>query len=120
MSEKIEPALTREQWDQEPNEYGQTFWNFGDVHVSHFDVDGGDIAVNYDGAVYDSGRQLLGAARHAVIALINDSLPDDDPRKITREKIEGLRTELSSENNFADKSDGWAFLDALESYLAPI
>lgn len=56
-----------------------------------------------------------------IIALANADLPDSDPRKITREKLAGLRVALSTTSRPADVYNrvGGAFLDALESYLPP-
>ena len=61
---------------------------------------------------------------HAAMAVANDALSDDDPRKITREKIEMIR---AAANSVADEvvegshrvTDLRAFADALESYLPP-
>ena len=89
MSEKIEPALSAEEWR--------------------------DLLEGMPVGTFDDA---------AAIALANHSLADDDPRKITRERIETLRSamELAVEGRRhyrPAEGDALAFLDALESYLPP-
>jgi hypothetical protein len=48
------------------------------------------------------------------IALANAALPDTDPRKITREMVDRLKSLIQP-----GEDDEQAFLDALKSYLPP-
>lgn len=60
-----------------------------------------------------------------VIAAANDRLPDDDQRKITREKVAlmryaiGLAVGNMGGDEAPDAVSATAFLDALASYLPP-
>lgn len=56
-----------------------------------------------------------------LIAVANAALPDDDPRKITRAKLEALRSLaiMHETARGADVTDERRFIDALESYLPP-
>jgi hypothetical protein len=90
MSEKIDPALTAEEW----------------AHAMDADV--------RDGLAYEV-CYLWGRSRPAgAIAIANAALPDSDPRKITREKLRLVGRLMG-----AHEDDEKAFLDALESYLPP-
>jgi hypothetical protein len=125
MSEKIESALTDEEWTAiRTGEFprGGTI----NARLDVIDVNGGDFA---------------GSMIPAVIAALNDKLEDSDPRKITREKIARLRDFLgryaaSLGPTPADHDSVQAilagtyeptlelpetrfFLKALESYLPP-
>jgi hypothetical protein len=112
MSEKIEPALSAEEWKA---------GRFGD-QSQFVEISGvGDLDVanedRYSGQVVDAVK---------VIALANAALPDSDPRKITREKILLVRSAIVHEPYAGSSSpnpDGaaalQAFADALESYLPP-
>lgn len=110
----IEPALTAEEWA----EVGSSPW----------------IGCSYDEGIMawperphvrsaDSGLDI-DDDMHALIALANAALPDFDPRKITREKIEVARHIMARAERrtmvgvalFAATDD---LLDALESYLPP-
>lgn len=98
---KIEPALSAEEWATSR-------------------IPGGVAA----------GEWITPEQAPGYIALLNDALPDDDPRKITREKIDKLREMVSyaagaytfsaeSEELKADEAMLAPFLDALASYLPP-
>jgi hypothetical protein len=93
MSEKIEPALTPEQWKI--------------AHTGAIDVCG--LYYQGDGAM--------------AIAIINAELPDTDPRKITREWIQHLRTASDRVEDLEGDGTVWRALDriadALQSYLPP-
>lgn len=62
-----------------------------------------------------------------IIAVVNDALPDSDPRKITREKLGWIRSAIESivaewgeaKLDAVRNGDLQAFADALESYLPP-
>lgn len=59
-----------------------------------------------------------------IIALANDLLPDTDPRKITRAKVETLRHMIGADESWtgtseADFASAVEFLDALASLLPP-
>jgi hypothetical protein len=90
MTDRIEPALTPEQW------------------IEHRE------ALNDDGYGYQAVPYWEGLAGQAgAIAVANDLLPDSDPRKITRERITLLRDPAYRE------TEQMAFIDALASYLPP-
>lgn len=92
MSEKIEPALSAEEWARKRE-------------------DGLDL---YDDFVSDrpgSGPRI--------IAAINDDLPDDDSRKITREWVIELRRVAQAFPSLGELREIAAMADALESYLPP-
>lgn len=58
----------------------------------------------------------------AIIASANHALPDDDPRKITREWVEQLRAwagVLENDRGDVAGADLRSIADALESYLPP-
>ena len=109
---KIAPALTALEWEE------ALAWPHG---LLDYLVKPGD-AIGYG---KDKPEDL-----RALIALANAALPDDDPRKITREKIATLREMVGyaagaytssgeSEDLKADEAFLSPFLDALESYLPP-
>jgi hypothetical protein len=92
----------------------------------------GDFYGSGDGGVYvgahTGGDMEVGHRYHALVALANAALPDTDPRKITRARVDALRDvarEIDAENKSMITSLGWAddFLlalaDSLESYLPP-
>lgn len=92
MSEKIEPALAAEVWAKI-----RQYKNHGLFAVIALeggnDTEIGAIASratrcgDWDAAEREDNRKREAAA----IAALNDALPDDDPRKITRDKIRLLR-----------------------------
>ena len=88
MTERIEPALTPEEW-----------------------ADGPDL----DGDCFCTADQAYR------IAIANQRLSDTDPRKITRDKLDSIRSTLKAADGewYQDVSDDMAFLDALASYLPP-
>jgi hypothetical protein len=99
MTDRIEPALTAEEWAKRVGVYG---WDYG----SGFIVD----------------------RPHAIIAVLNAALPDADPRKITRKHIAMLREAGRQRDSLSppylditldDAAELLAFADALESYLPP-
>lgn len=99
MSEKIEPALTPEQWASlQGNEFARY-----------------DMAKRF--ATGTEGTTV------GLIALLNAALPDSDPRKITRAHVDFLRSCAID----ADASDnrGWdaeplrEIANLLEAYLPP-
>jgi hypothetical protein len=107
MTGRIEPALTKEEWatlrEQVCSNEGVAAWL--------------DECYQPD---------EVGAVR--IIAAMNYRLPDSDPRKITRARVDALREvarEIDAENKGMITQCGWAddFLnglaDALESYLPP-
>lgn len=89
MSEKIEPALTAELWEA--------------VRLSR---DGALAMVVHSGGKYPA----------SAIAILNDLLPDSDPRKITRRMVEIIRMHAENE----DHAEAASIADALESYLPPL
>jgi hypothetical protein len=120
MSEKIEPALSRDGWrdrEYESPEYGSHA-----VVIKH-DADGTVCVSEWFGGPETPGDviELPPEAIAPAIALLNAALPNEDPRKITREKIARLRSLLQVSDDYAgdDFDESGAFLDALESYLPP-
>lgn len=100
MTDKIEPALTAEEWTSP-----------ADALDGYFDLRDGVVDVRLGGA--HGGGDLVGDTRK-LIAFANAALPDSDPRKITRERIALLWSAASR----AGESDV-VFIEALESYLPP-
>lgn len=106
MSEKIEPALTPEEWAKVVAEHTET--PFSAPTSIYYDLIGG----NPDGCA-------------EIIALNNFVLPHDDPRKITREKLKVMRAAADSiKDEFGIGHDDeystlYSLADALESYLPP-
>jgi hypothetical protein len=109
MTERIEPALTAEEW--------------ASIQA------GNGIPYMTRCSVVDDLRGLDDGDMPAAIAYANHLLPDSDPRKITRrwvERLERYAQELSDE---ADQSEDeetieWAeavsqMAEALDSYLPP-
>jgi len=76
MTDEIRPALSAEEWK------GPT----ADVLDGYVDLDTGTVDVRLGGAGSQSRSQHDDA--WALVALLNDSLPDDDPRKLTWEDVE--------------------------------
>jgi hypothetical protein len=128
MNEKMEPVLSAEEWARAKDEDALT------------DVPVGEHVVAYvaDGIVRIALLEKPGVATGALdqparaIALLNDALPDSDPRKVTREKIEAIRLRAQRSDYVPESGEDleangqWpldnavdAFLDALESYLPP-
>ena len=113
MTDKIEPALTPKAWAS---------------------IDrGDDLPYGYGSSVLDDLSVLDEEDIRAAIAYLNDRLPDADPRKITRQKIDALRRMIAqsdyipeSDEGISDADGQWptislaeSFADALESYLPP-
>lgn len=122
MSDKIEPALTAEEWGM------RAFWRSKHmVDVDH--LDGGlCVRVNAGGGNPDRGIGTIPPEEiPALIAIANAVLPDSDRRKITRETIELLRAAGDRlPGKFANSPDPdeqglaiHALAVALESYLPP-
>lgn len=102
MNGKIEPALTPQEW----RELARPAY-----------APGKDARIGFTGILYPK-RPL------AVIAALNDALPDNDPRKITREWVTRLRKWAADcEAQYGpwqlDPDEARAMADALESYLPP-
>jgi hypothetical protein len=99
---RIEPALTAAAW----------------VDV----VAGNGIPYAYGSSVLDELSILEGSDVPAAIAYLNSRLPDDDPRKITREKIRLMKNEVHANNVCGVDSRHFPLMQfawALESYLRP-
>lgn len=109
MSEKIEPALTPDEWRR------------GEKRLDQWSriVGGDDIVIEgpdpQEAVTLRKPNEIA-----ALIALANAALPDNDPRKITREMITKLQMLLSA-FEADDHVHDWypAVVDALESYLPP-
>lgn len=101
MTDRIEPALSGEQWSEWRRALEQA---------------GGDVLYTvYNDTVGEDAAECA-----QIIAYNNDALPDDDPRKITRALVERMRREAY---NVPDGYSPHLWLadiaDALESYLQP-
>lgn len=72
-----------------------------------------------DHATYQITVHRRWAPQH--IAIANAALDDEDPRKITRGKLAGLRAAIHStaDPHSVYSKVGSEFIDALESYLPP-
>lgn len=81
-TETIQPALTPDEWDS------LSFWEPSGSDCSDvFEIDQGTIVAGHTSRhEYYEFRRFT-----AIMALANAALPDDDPRKITRERVEALR-----------------------------
>jgi hypothetical protein len=104
MSEKVEPALTPEQWRQR----------------------GTDVAyLAHDGVwIYPGSPEVLVSGRDipALVALANAALPHGHPGKLTRTHVNWLREEadvLKRNGAGAGALMATEIADALESYLPP-
>lgn len=132
----IEPVLSAKEWKVQrflrgPNAIVRLH-NEHAIGIANLDEKGGEL--------HSAFAEL--AALPAVIAVANDRLDDDDPRKITRTMIDALRTIVNEWDGcgrnpaaleawvdcegpeppmeyFGDRIDGSAILDALASYLQP-
>jgi hypothetical protein len=119
MNEKMEPVLSAEEWARAKDEDALT------------DVPVGEHVVAYvaDGIVRIALLEKPGVATGALdqparaIALLNDALPDSDPRKITREMVNDLRDVAIGVQGACGSPEKDAqllrYVDALESYLPP-
>lgn len=122
MSKDIEPALKAEEWDAEirntmPGRDESVFLARSGT-VTHIGIRSQDTwrGEPYTGAIHASRSALA-----AVIALANAALPNSDPRKITREKVDALRLTLLNEGSAFGTGRRLVqqLADALESYLRP-
>jgi hypothetical protein len=122
MSERIAPALTPDEWAAKETRTPDH------VRVALLvDEDGTFLEVG-DGRSSADTWLIASEGMPQTIALANAALPDSDPRKITRARVDALREvarEIDAENKGMITQCGWAddFLnglaDALESYLPP-
>lgn len=121
MTDKIEPALSAEEWkkarDEGATHHDECFWLDNRFSVS---------ASLYDGELIiatENGNSVGSIDRPAaLIALANAALPDSDRRKITREKIAVIRQCAFDNLPYLAGAVAKAmveFADALESYLPP-
>lgn len=91
MSEKIEPALSPEEWSEAIRNPIQWGINGDEPHITV-----------------------------QQIAVANAALPSGDPRKITREKVEMMRRAAwNVPDGYSGNLALSEFADALESYLPP-
>jgi hypothetical protein len=72
---QIAPALKPDEWKARDCGYAKIDCVWEETHVVVRDPDGEVVSVSGPDEIF------------ALIALANDALPDDDPRKITREKV---------------------------------
>ena len=103
MSEKIEPVLSREEWERVSRD---------DERVT--------LEFPADDELPDERIMVTAEWAPDLIALANHGLPDSDPRKIRREWIDLLnRAAKGNDTNGADHRALKAVAEALESYLPP-
>ena len=107
MSEKIEPALSAEGWEEFLAWAG--YWIADEVLTQVWPFT----------ASPDNDALRPSVAVPATIAVANQLLPDSDPRKITREKIQAILDVLGIVPSGPVKAGVEAFAGALESYLPP-
>lgn len=117
MSDKIEPALTPDEWRE--------------IRKAATEAGTDSLSLIYDDAIGPTD-----ATRAYCIAINNFALPDSDPRRITREWVNGLRARAAnSRDSYRHGQDLMntrimedarrayelfdAIADALESYLPP-
>jgi hypothetical protein len=115
MSDPIQPALSAEEWAKNLNDRGG-------LEIQAFPEES-SISIQDWGAM--SGVTVGSEDLPALIALANAALPDSDPRKITREMVDGLRRE-ADRAEYADRVgdnagmtdlDARRIADVLASYL---
>jgi hypothetical protein len=138
MNQKLESVLSAEQWRTLASHAGIRIEELSrprSLSYSHdLDDDGRGVAVGDEQGAHGLFRA---SSVRQLIAVANSALPDSDPRKITRERVQRVRDFLktSAEGQSADISIAnerpWAkqfrddmdfartLLDALESYLPP-
>lgn len=121
---KIAPALTPDAWAKI-----HKWKNHGQFAVITIEGGNSELLGMYDadesGAGPEFDEQEVRTAV-AAIAALNDSLPDSDPRKITRAHVAAIRHELDEEwdgirddASFPHVALLRQLADALESYLPP-
>jgi hypothetical protein len=102
VSEKIEPALTPEEWNRPLR-----------PSIASPSASSGTVVV--DTYIADAARRVP-----AAIAILNQLLPDSDPRKITRATVQRLRrTAYDAPDGYSGPTWLADLADALESYLPP-
>jgi hypothetical protein len=104
MTDRIEPALTPDEWKQK---------RACDAHGNGAMISSGVLVGLSGGAI----AAVLDPAK--TIALANAALPDDDLRKIARADVENLRGILTADAWAVAKADIRRLADALASYLPP-
>src|SRR5258707_579432 len=87
MTKRIEPALTPEEWEV-PHAQRARFYGCADARAGHL-----TLADGTPNPLTGVGVDVANVP--ALIALANATLPDSDPRKITREKIAAMRQSAS-------------------------
>lgn len=121
MSEKIEPALPPKEWKR-IRLHDMRYEYLQELNTKGFDVLIG--ATRRYQLEVDASHELVVAAseaddrvrRRAVIAILNDMLPEADPGKLTRDKIELVRDVLEDAGVTPALM---MFIDGLEAYLPP-
>ena len=112
MSAPIRPALQKEEWQQRRSGAVSVDSIGEETHLVVRDPDGGVVSVSGSDAIF------------AVMALANDTLPNEDPRKLTVTDIAVLRILLeriseSEPNGRRLLSLGIALTDKLAALLPP-
>jgi hypothetical protein len=129
MSERIEPALTREEWATRTALRPEQIHA---IHAEHMRMRAHASALTLTGSYSDEtgetydcndvGIDIPGIP--ALIALANAVLPDTDPRKITRHHVWIIRNlaghvDTQHPGGIQFKREAERLADALESYLPP-
>lgn len=119
---KLEPALTAQEWAAKCVEGREASSVLEDDSLPGVRIEDGVLKLD----TWDPGvaGEVPPERAAAVIALLNDTLRADDPRKITRERVRLLRA-LTTDMRTIDLTPAQldvelrALADALESYLPP-
>jgi excinuclease UvrABC ATPase subunit len=126
MTDRIEPVLTAEQWKRA---LACTSCDGSGTYLYENDPPGTCPSCNGTGrdaeAAFEAWCEDASFTEAPqTIALANAALPDTDPRKITRAKVETLRHMIGADESWTGCSPqsfalAESLLDALESYLPP-
>jgi hypothetical protein len=121
MTDKIEPALSAEEWDMREATREDTHvrldWFNGPPTLYIDNLSNAPLSISDECESSHGGVPAL----IAMIALTNATLPDTDPRKITWGMVDAIR---DAEPSWGERdTEGLALLrhiaDALASYLPP-
>lgn len=124
MPDKIEPALSAEEWAVKCATPERWMGRDTAVSIVRSSSDVAHLVLHSHDAwreePYTAGLLATPHNLVPIIALANAALPDSDPRKITREKLANVLGALEvAANATRDESETLAFIAALESYLPP-
>lgn len=105
---EIRPALTPEEWEREtkadPTRGDTAAFLVRDGRAVYFIVRSHDT---WRGEPYTGAMHVSPAQSFAIMALANAALPEDDPRKITRELLTVMRACIDRMDAHAELTDEW-------------